>query len=47
MELGVSEDMLSRMFDGMGAPLTAVPTSCLRNVWISTASYEPGSQKLS
>ena len=37
MELGVSEDMLSRMFDGMGKPLTAVPTSCLRSVWISTA----------
>ena len=38
MQLGVSPDMLGRVFDGMAVPSTAVPRSWRRNTWISTAS---------
>lgn len=35
MELGVSEDMLGRVFDGLGNQSTAVRRSCRRNAAIS------------
>lgn len=37
MELGVSEDMLSRVFDGLGRPIDGARKSCLKNVRTSTA----------
>lgn len=37
MELGVSADMLGRVFDGWAGPLTTALRSCPKSVWISTA----------
>ena len=37
LELGVSDDMLGRVFNGMGEPSTAAPRSSLRPITISTA----------
>jgi V/A-type H+-transporting ATPase subunit B len=38
MELGVSEDMLGRVFDGMGSTTMAARRFCPRKEWTSTDS---------
>ena len=48
MELGVSEDMLSRMFDGMGKPIDGGPDILPeKRMDINGPAYEPAAQKLS
>lgn len=37
MELGVSEDMLGRVFDGLGRPIDDGPEIIPENAWTSTA----------
>ena len=47
MELGVSEDMLGRVFDGLGRPIDDGPEIPLTPYGYQRSADEPGSQKLS
>jgi V/A-type H+-transporting ATPase subunit B len=46
MELGVSGDMLGRVFDGMGRPIDGGPNTCRKMDGRQRAAYEPHGSRL-